>query len=172
MMDTFTVQIVSLHMLQKLCLKKYESICENHDYCYVKMPKEDNRIFKHNHAEKSIKAPFVIHANLEFILEKISTCHSNSEKSSITKINNHTVLGYSLFTCTSFDTKQNKLDCYRGEDSMKRFCKDLKEHATRIINYEKKSVINKRRKRTHRWAKICHICKKEFSTDDDDKKKS
>ena len=31
---------------------------------------------------------------------------------------------------------------------MKKFCKDLKEHATRIINYEKKNVYssNKRRK--------------------------
>ena len=31
---------------------------------------------------------------------------------------------------------------------MKKFCKDLKEHATRIINYEKKKIypINKRRK--------------------------
>ena len=30
---------------------------------------------------------------------------------------------------------------------MKKFCKDLKEHATRIINYEKKgNPINKRRK--------------------------
>ena len=24
---------------------------------------------------------------------------------------------------------------------MKKFCKDLKEHATRIINYEKKKII-------------------------------
>ena len=23
-------------------LKKHRSVCENHDYCYVKMPKEDN----------------------------------------------------------------------------------------------------------------------------------
>ena len=29
---------------------------------------------------------------------------------------------------TSFDGKENKLDCYRGEDCMKKFCEDLKKH--------------------------------------------
>ena len=28
----------------KLNLKKYKNACENHDYCYVEMPKEDNKI--------------------------------------------------------------------------------------------------------------------------------
>ena len=54
---------------------------------------------------------------------------------------------------------------------MKNFCLDLLEHATKIINYEKKNdTINKRRKKIHRKQKICYICKKEFSTDDDNKK--
>ena len=39
-----------------------------------------------------------------------------------------------------------KINCYRGKDCMKRFCKDLKEHATRIINYEKKKIIPLTRK--------------------------
>ena len=33
------------------------------------------------------------------------------------------------------------LDCYRDKDFMERFCRNLKEHATRIINYEKKEMI-------------------------------
>ena len=34
--------------------------------------------------------------------------------------------------------QQNTFDCYRGENCMKNYCLDLKEHATKIINYEKK----------------------------------
>ena len=34
----------------------------------------------------------------------------------------------------------------------------------------KNNTINKRRKKTHRWQKKCHICKKEFSTDDNNEK--
>ena len=38
----------------------------------------------------------------------------------------------------SFDSTKHMLDCYRGKDFMERFCKDIKEHATKIINYEEK----------------------------------
>ena len=27
-------------------LKKHKKVCENHDYCYVGMPEEDNKILK------------------------------------------------------------------------------------------------------------------------------
>ena len=71
----------------------------------------------------------------------MSTCHNNPKKSSKTKINKHTPSGYSLFTYCFFDTTENKLDYYRGKNCMKNFCLDLKEHATKIINYEKKELI-------------------------------
>ena len=41
-------------------LKKHKKVCENHNYCFVKMPEEDNKILKYNHGEKSLKAPFII----------------------------------------------------------------------------------------------------------------
>ena len=44
------------------------------------MPEEDNEILKYNHGEKSIRAPFVIYADLECLLEKTSTCHNNPKK--------------------------------------------------------------------------------------------
>ena len=62
-------------------LKKHKKVCGNHDYCYVNMPKEDNKISTYNHGEKSMKAPFIIYVDLESLLEKMSTCHSNPEKS-------------------------------------------------------------------------------------------
>ena len=36
--------------------------------------------------------------------------------------------------------KINKLDCYRGKDSLKRFCQDLKKQARSIIDFEKKEL--------------------------------
>ena len=67
----------------------------------------------------------------------MSTCHDSPKKSSTTKINKHTASGYSLFSHFSFDTAK-KLDYYRALGCMKKFCKDLKEHAAKIINFEKK----------------------------------
>ena len=70
MMETFTVYIVSNHILQKKKLKKDKEVCENHDYCYVEMPEEDNKILKYNQGEKTMKVPFIIYADLESLLEK------------------------------------------------------------------------------------------------------
>ena len=60
---------------------------------------------------------------------------------STTKISEHKSSGYALFTNCLFDLTKSKLDCYRGKDCMERFCKDLKQHATKIINYQKKEMI-------------------------------
>ena len=98
----------------------------------------------------------------------MSTCYNNPEESLTTEINKHTPSVYSLFTHCSFDKAKNKLDYYRGKDCMKKFCKDLRKHATKIIDYEKKKMIPLTIKEEidHNKQKICYICKKEF-----DKKK-
>ena len=75
-------------------LKKHRKVCENHDYCYVEMPKEDNKILKDIHGEKPMEAPFIIYADLESLLEKMDTCYNNPRKSSTTKLNKHTVSGF------------------------------------------------------------------------------
>ena len=103
------------------------------------MPKEDNEILKYNHGENPMKFRFIIYADLESLLEKMNTCHNNPKKSSTTKINKHTPSGYSLFTHCSFNATKNKLDYYRDKNCRKNFCLDLREHATKIINYEKKN---------------------------------
>ena len=51
-------------------LKKHKRVCNNHDYCRVDMPKEDEKILKYNPGEKLLKAPFIIYADLESILKK------------------------------------------------------------------------------------------------------
>ena len=84
------------------------------------------------------KAPFIIYADLDSLLEKLSTYLNNPEKSSTTKRNRHITSGYSLLTHCSFDLTKSKLDCFRGKNCMERFTKDLKEHTIKIINYEKK----------------------------------
>ena len=51
---------------------------------------------------------------------------------------------------------------------MKKFYKDLKENAIKIVNYEKKNdTINKLRKKIHLKPKVFYICKKGFNADDE-----
>ena len=121
------------------------------------MPTKGNNIIKNNHGEKSMKVPFVIYADLECVLDKMSTCESNPNESYTSKIIKHTPSGYSIFT-----------SYYRGKDCMKKFCKDLRIHATKIINYEKKKVIplTPEEKINYNNQNVCYTCKKEFDTID------
>ena len=139
-------------------LEKHENVCNDHDYCYVQMPNY-NKILKYNHGKKSMRAPFFIYADLECLLEKMHSCQNREKKIK------HTPSGYSLFTNCSFDETKNKLDWYKGEGCMERFCKDLREHAARIINYEKKEMIlltNEENKSCKKQKVCCYICKKKI----------
>ena len=75
-------------------LEKHEKVCNEHDYFYIEMPNKNNKMLKYIHGEKSMKNPFIIYADLECLLEKMSTCNNNPEKSSTTKTNMHTPTGY------------------------------------------------------------------------------
>ena len=145
-------------------LEVHKKICENHNYCNIEMPTKDNNIIKYNQGGKSIKLPVVIYADLECLLEKMSACQNNPNELSTTEINKHKPSGYSIFTHFSFDQTRNKLNHYRGKDCMKKFCKDLREHATKIINFEKKKMISltMKEKVYHNDQEICYICKKVF----------
>ena len=149
-------------------LEARKKICKNYDYCHAEMPSKDNNTIKYNQGEKSIKLPFVVYADLECLLEKIITCQNNPNELSTTEINKHTPSGCSLFTHCSFDKSKNKLSHYRGKDCMKKFCKDLREHATKIINYEKKNMtpLTAKEKIHYNEQEICYIYKKEFDKSD------
>ena len=51
-------------------LKNLERLCNNHDYCHAEMPTDCNEILKYNHGKKSLKAPFIIYLDLEYLLKK------------------------------------------------------------------------------------------------------
>ena len=131
------------------------------------MSSPNNSIIKYNQGEKSLELPFIIYADLEVFMKKIDTCYNNPDLSSTTKINQHIPSEYSIYTNFSFDKSNNKLSYYRGEDCMKRFCKDLKDHATKIIDFKKKTMIplTKEEEDNYNKENICHICKKEFNND-------
>ena len=116
--------------------KKHERLCDNNDYCQVEMLTEDNNKLKYNHGEKSLKASFVIYADLECLLIKQQSCQNNLNESYTERKAMHEPCGYSLDLISSFDSKQNKHSFYREKDCTKKFCSDLKEFGTKIVNYE------------------------------------
>ena len=104
------------------------------------MPSEDTKILEFNQYQKSDKAPFIIYADLECITEKIDGCKNNPENSSTSKVSEHIPSGFSMSTISSFRSIENNHDIYGGKHRMKKFCEFLREHAMKIINFEKKKM--------------------------------
>ena len=52
----------------------------------------------------------------------------------------HEPCGYALSLISSFDSKLNKHNFYRKKDCIERFCSDLKEFRTKIVNDKQKEM--------------------------------
>ena len=100
-------------------------------------------------------------------IKKINTCQNNPDLSSTTKINQHKPSGYSIYTSCSFDKSYNNLSYYTGEDCMRRFCKDLKDHPTRIVDFKRKFItpLTKDEEDSYDKENTCHICRKDLDKD-------
>ena len=106
------------------------------------MPSEDTKILEFNQYQKSDKAPFIIYADLECLIEKIDECKNNPENSFTTKVSEHIPSGFSMSTISSLKSIENKHNVYRGKDYMKEFCEYLREQAMKIINFKKKKMTH------------------------------
>ena len=115
--------------------ESHKKVCENKDFCNVLMPSGEIKMLQFNQYQNSDKAPFIIHVNLECLVEKSGGCKNNPENVSTTKVSEHIPSGFSMSTISLFKSIENKHDVYRGTDCMIKFCESLREHAIEIINF-------------------------------------
>ena len=78
------------------------------------MPSEDTKMLELSQYQKSDKAPFIIYADLDCILEKIDGWKNNPKNSSTTKVSEHIPSGFSMSAISSFRSIENKHNVYRG----------------------------------------------------------
>ena len=90
------------------------------------MPSEGTKILEFNQYHKSDKVPFITYADLEFSIINTDGGKNNPEKSSTTKVSEHTQSGFSISTISSFIGIENKHDVYRGKDCIKKIFKIFK----------------------------------------------
>ena len=72
------------------------------------MPSEDTKILQLNRYQKFDKAPFIIYADLEFLIEKIDGCKNNPENSFTTKVGENILSGFSMSIKASFKSIENE----------------------------------------------------------------
>ena len=67
-------------------LKSHKKVCENKDFCGIIISSVKKNISEFDQYMKSVKMPYIFHADLEFCLKEIGGYAINPEKSSTTKI--------------------------------------------------------------------------------------
>ena len=87
-------------------LKIHEIVCNNHDYCYVDKPEEGKNLLNNNTGDKSLKAAFIIYADLECLLKKKQPRQNNPENSYTQRKAKHEPSGYTFSLICSFDEKK------------------------------------------------------------------
>ena len=78
-MVIFIIWIALIPLKQKTNLNDIKILFENKDFCNVIMVSEHTKILEFNQYQKSDKAQFIIHANLECIIEKTDGCKNSPE---------------------------------------------------------------------------------------------
>ena len=117
------------------------------------MPSEDSKLLEFNWYQESDTAPFVIYADLEYIIEKIDGYKNNPENSSTVKVNEHFPSAFLMLTISSFRSIENRHhDVYRGKDCMKNLCEPLREHTMKIITFKKKKLLTEEQHKS--WENV------------------
>ena len=145
-------------------LKSQEKVCNSKVFCGIVMPSPKNNMLKFDKYMKSDKMLCIIYTNLESLIKDVDGCASNPEKYSTTKIGEHVPCEYLMSTIWAFGSIQNKHSLYHGKDYMNKFCNSRREHATNVINFEKKKMLplTKKELKLHQHVTTCSICKKIF----------
>ena len=120
-----------------------------------------------------MKTPFTLYADLECLLIKQQSFQNNPNESYTERKAKHEPSGYALRLISSFNSKEYKHNFYRAKDCIKRFCSDLKEFGTKIINYKEKEIIplTDNENRSYEKQRKCHVRQKGFCYDKNEERK-
>ena len=114
-----------------------------------------------NHARK-LKAPVVIYADFETFVQKHDVVH-NEMKSSTTKLANLPPCSYGFNVVSDYPELNMGFQMYRGENTVAHFLRkliDVGDNIRKIIDHEKKMIINEEQENEFNHCKECHICNK------------
>ena len=112
-------------------------------WCYLNCLLKTLKYYSLINTKKSDKAPFILYADLECLIEKFGGCKNDSENLFTTEVCERIPSGVSMCTISLFKNIRNKHDGCRGKDSMKKFYKSLKEHAVEIITKRTAEITSK-----------------------------
>ncbi|XP_078348426.1 uncharacterized protein LOC144633424 [Oculina patagonica] len=164
-----------------MCLTGFTraDLLENHEkYCNgmngrptrIEMPEEGKNTLSFQNHHKQMRAPYVIYADFEALVRKISGCERGTEskqKSYTEKTEQHEACGFA-YTVVRSDGRNKRPVVYRGENAVEVFLNCLQEEEKTIRNslsLPKPLVMTSVDWEKFKNATDCHICEKRLIKD-------
>ena len=149
--------------------KEHTEFCLNNEAVKIDMPTKGTTI-KFNKFGKASKVPFIIYADFESYMEKVSFDGVYDDQQSYTKkYQKHTPSGFCYYIVYRGEIYRKPI-VYTGENIAEEFCKHLKIETQEIYdNYFKKIVpIRMTRDDLNKYERmdVCHICEETINNDD------
>ncbi|KAL9954396.1 hypothetical protein ACROYT_G041929 [Oculina patagonica] len=164
-----------------MCLTGFTraDLLENHEkYCNgmngrptrIEMPEEGKNTLSFQNHHKQMRAPYVIYADFEALVRKISGCElgpESKQKSYTEKTEQHEACGFA-YTVVRSDGRNKRPVVYRGENAVEVFLNCLQEEEKTIRNslsLPKPLVMTSVDWEKFKNATDCHICEKSLIKD-------
>ena len=171
------------HFSSETILQKHMEDCIVLTKCQaIEMPAEGT-VTKFKSFRETVKIPFVIYADMESILEKLtvtqgetsdmqdSDTSASQEQEKTEKLQKHSACSYGYKVVCCYDESMSKpFKMYRGLDSVNKFFTDIFEEEKEILEKLKqfqKTPMNLsiEEKMSHKNATTCYVCECIFSID-------
>ncbi|KAF7996123.1 hypothetical protein HCN44_010379 [Aphidius gifuensis] len=131
------------------------------------MPTEQNNILKFKNYKYQLRVPFVVYADLESILEKVTDTSNDLIKKKFQQ--KHIPSSIAYYTKCSYDEKLSTFKLERSKNCIEWFIKELQELAHNVDNILddiKPMNLTFDEQLEFSASTKCHICTKKFTPDD------
>ncbi|KFM60901.1 hypothetical protein X975_19061, partial [Stegodyphus mimosarum] len=132
------------------------------------MPDVKNKWLTFDNFKFQLRIPYVIYADFECVLPKVSGCLNNPEASSTNIISKHVPCGYSYLIVGPDGRSTQSPKIYRGENAVSNFLESLLAEAeiiSKTLRKVEKIDMSKEQEQEFQNAVNCHICGKVLGTD-------
>ena len=154
--------------MQESSRDQYQVYCEDNESVRVEMPKQGSTV-EFKDGQNQFKAPFIMYADFESILEPMDPVEPRSPNPSqpyTNEVNQHTLYGWCVYSKFAYGEVVTPLRTYRGKDCLETFCNYIKGEAHRLYHMFPElpmGPLTKKQWNKYKKATKCHICYKPFT---------
>ena len=147
---------------------EHQVYCIDNEIIRVEMPSKDLTVEFYDE-QSQFKVRFTMYVEFEGILEPIQGLSPDPEEPYTSKVNQHILSGWCVYSKLVYGNVQNPLRLYRGKDCVEKFCDHIKEEVHRLYHMFPEKPIDPPTNgqwTQYKKASKCHICFKPFNCKD------